>query len=158
MGAVMLTGLRDWLLRLFGRGEPEPDIWLFQIKGQRREIGAINDALERAAAAGDVPEPPMRAMQVALDELLTNSIMHGAASDTNPVRVQLVLARNYLRAVITHADSMFDPTQMATPDTEAGLHERDIGGLGIHLVRNMMDEFEHRYDNGCNVVTIGKRF
>ena len=51
----MLTGLKNWLLGLFGRGEPEPDIWLFQIRGQRLEIGAIIYALERAAAAGNVP-------------------------------------------------------------------------------------------------------
>ena len=71
----------QWLKRLFSRRdatpEAQPQVWNFRIKGGRAEIGAVNDALERAAMAGDVPDAAMRAMQVALDELLTNAIMHG---------------------------------------------------------------------------------
>ena len=154
----MWSSFKGWLLKLLGRGEPEPDIWLFQIRDQRREIGAINDALERAAAAGDVPEAPMRAMQVALDELLTNAISYGESTADNPVRVQLILSRSALRAVINQPGPEFDPTMLAAPDTEGALQDREIGGLGIHLVRNMMDEFQYRYEQGTNVVSIGKKY
>lgn len=154
----MASSLKRWLLKLLGRGEPEPDVWLFQIRDQRREIGAINDALERAAAAGDVPEAPMRAMQVALDELLTNAITYGESTAENPVRVQLILSRSALRAVINQPGKAFDPTTMAAADTESALEDREIGGLGIHLVRNMMDEFAYQYDNGANVIAIGKKY
>ena len=152
----------QWLKRLFGgarAAEPEPQVWNFRIKGGRAEIGAVNDALERAAMAGEVPEPAMRAMQVALDELLTNAIMHGDVSLNDPMQVDLIIAKGALRAVVSHAGKPFDPTKTEhRPDLEGSLEDREIGGLGLHLVREMMDEFEYEFANGRNVLKVGKRF
>lgn len=152
----------QWLKRLFSRkvamAEPEPQIWNFRIKGGRAEIGAVNDALERAAMAGDVPELAMRAMQVALDELLTNAIMHGSVSLNDPMQVDLIIGKSVLRAVIVHAGPAFDPTEVAAPDLDSSLPDREIGGLGIHLVRSMMDEFSYEHSEGRNVLKLGKNF
>ncbi len=63
----MLGWLRGVFAKWFGGSSHEPEVWHFQIKGDRKEIGALNDALERAAAAGSVPDGAMRAVQVALD-------------------------------------------------------------------------------------------
>jgi len=150
-----------WLKRWFQRRtspEPEPQVWHFRIKGGRSEIGAVNDALERAAGAGEVPELAMRAMQVALDEVLTNAITHGEVSLTDPMQVDLIVGRDSLRAVVSHAGTPFDPTQSATPDLEGSINERKIGGLGLHLVRSMMDEFTYEFVDGRNVLRLGKRF
>lgn len=152
----------QWLKRLFSRkgaaAEAEPQIWNFRIKGGRAEIGAVNDALERAAMAGDVPEPAMRAMQVALDELLTNAIMHGKVSLNDPMQVDLIIGQSVLRAVIEHAGPAFDPTEVEAPDVDGALSDREIGGLGIHLVRSMMDEFTYEHTDGRNVLKLGKNF
>lgn len=151
----------QWLKRWFGRlgkPEPEPQVWHFRIKGGRSEIGAVNDALERAAGAGEVPEAAMRAMQVALDEILTNAITHGEVSLSDPMQVDLIVAHDRLRAVVSHAGTAFDPTQAAAPDLEGSINERKIGGLGLHLVRSMMDEFSYEFVDGRNVLRLGKRF
>ena len=152
----------QWLKRLFSRRsatpEAQPQVWNFRIKGGRAEIGAVNDALERAAMAGEVPEMAMRAMQVALDELLTNAIMHGKVTLNDPMQVDLIVAKNALRAVISHAGPAFDPTEVAAPDLEGSLPDREIGGLGIHLVRSMMDEFSYEHVDGRNILKLGKHF
>jgi serine/threonine-protein kinase RsbW len=152
----------QWLTRWFARPkaqpEAEPQVWNFRIKGGRAEIGAVNDALERAAMAGDVPELAMRAMQVALDELLTNAITHGNVTLSDPMQVDLIVGSNTLRAVVSHAGKYFDPTQVAAPDTTMDLHDRQIGGLGLHLVRSMMDEFSYEHVNGRNILKLGKKF
>lgn len=152
----------QWLKRLFSRRdatpEAQPQVWNFRIKGGRAEIGAVNDALERAAMAGDVPEAAMRAMQVALDELLTNAIMHGKVTLNDPMQVDLIVAKTALRAVISHAGPEFDPTQVEAPDLEGSLPDREIGGLGIHLVRSMMDEFAYEHVDGRNIIKLGKNF
>lgn len=154
----MLSWLRGVFANWFGGTVHEPEVWHFQIKGDRKEIGALNDALERAAAAGNVPEGAMRAVQVALDELLTNCISYAPISAAAPTRVDVILERKALRATISYKDKMFNPLERATPDTEASIEERDIGGLGIHLVKEMMDEFTHRYEEGHNILSIGKRY
>ena len=100
----------------------------------------------------------MRAMQVALDELLTNAIMHGKVTLNDPMQVDLIVAKNALRAVISHAGPAFDPTEVAAPDLEGSLPDREIGGLGIHLVRSMMDEFSYEHVDGRNILKLGKNF
>lgn len=152
----------QWLKRWFRRSPAAPQVeaqvWHFRIKGGRAEIGAVNDALERAAMAGEVPEMAMRAMQVALDELLTNAITHGKVSLNDPMQVDLIVEAQALRAVVSHAGPLFDPTQVAAPDTNASLQEREVGGLGLHLVRSMMDEFSYEHIDGRNVLRLGKKF
>lgn len=154
----MWQWLKRWLRKLRGGTEAEAQVWNFRIKGGRSEIGAVNDALERAALAGDVPEPTMRAMQVALDELLTNAITHGKVSIDDPLHVDLIVGNQWLRAVVSHAGPEFDPTAAEAPDLDGSLEDRDIGGLGLHLVRSMMDEFTYQYAEQRNILHLGKRF
>jgi anti-sigma regulatory factor (Ser/Thr protein kinase) len=152
----------QWLKRWFRRRKPEdaqasePQIWNFRIRGGRAEIGAVNDALERAVMAGNVPEPAMRAMQIALDELLTNAITHGEVTLDDPMQVDLIVATEALRAVVSYGGRRFDPTGVDAPDVEASLHERGTGGLGLHLVKSMMDEFTYAFEEGRNVIRLGK--
>lgn len=152
----------QWIKRWFRRAEvpavaeAEPQVWNFRIRGGRTEIGAVNDALERAVLAGNVPEPAMRAMQIALDELLTNAITHGEVTLDDPMQVDLIVGASALRSVVSYGGRPFDPTQTEAPDVDAGLHERGTGGLGLHLVKSMMDEFTYAFEEGRNVIRLGK--
>jgi len=51
----------------------------------------------------------------------------------------------------------FNPLKVPAPNLEAPLAERSLGGLGIHLVRSLMDGLEYRRENGKNVLTVRKR-
>ena len=44
------------------------------------------------------------------------------------------------------------------PDVQKGLEEREIGGLGIHLIRSLMDDYSYRRHDGKNITTLMKRF
>ena len=48
----------------------------------------------------------------------------------------------------------YDPTTAAEPDITSSAEEREIGGLGIFIVRNMMDSMDYRYKDGHNVLTL----
>jgi anti-anti-sigma factor len=67
------------------------------------------------------------------------------------------LEGNSLRVTITDDGPPFDPLAYADPDTELSVEEREIGGLGIHLVRQMMDEVSYRYEGDRNIVVLVKR-
>jgi len=62
------------------------------------------------------------------------------------------------KAVIRFEDSgkPFNPLECSAPDLKSPIMERNIGGLGIHFVKNMMDEVEYQYVNGKNILTISK--
>ena len=123
--------------------------------------GEVARAVERfsefAEGAG-VPAPARRSIQVALDEFLHNSIAYGLAGRaTGEVTVEVALDGGRLTVTLTDDGAPFDPLAQRTPDTELSVEEREIGGLGIHLVRKMMDELSYQRRGDRNVVVLVKR-
>ena len=62
-----------------------------------------------------------------------------------------------LRFTIIDTGTPFDPTKVKEADTTLSAEDRQIGGLGIHLVRQLMDEMRYSYTNGQNILTLGKK-
>jgi anti-sigma regulatory factor (Ser/Thr protein kinase) len=60
-------------------------------------------------------------------------------------------------ALLRYRASAYDPTARDAPDVDAPLAEREIGGLGVHLVRNLVQRFEHRYVDGWNELTLTRQ-
>lgn len=61
-----------------------------------------------------------------------------------------------LTILIKDAGVPFNPLEKEDPDITASVEERKIGGLGIFLCKQMMDEVSYRYENGCNILTMKK--
>ena len=97
-------------------------------------------------------------MNLSIDEILTNTISYGY-DDDEPHRIEIVvrMEADSLVVVITDDGAPFDLSAPAQADVEAGLEEREIGGLGLFFVHQMMDEVEHERVDGRNVVTLTKR-
>ena len=95
---------------------------------------------------------------LALDEIITNIIVHSDLKDRErPITVRLSLNEDEFVAQIEDEGREFDPTQHPTPDLDAPLGKRKIGGLGIHLVRQIMDSMEYERVEGKNLVTLRKK-
>ena len=125
--------------------------------------GAVARVVEGFAAFAEahaLPAPVRRSIQVALDELVYNPIVYGFLKDGNGQgegRVEVALEGDRVRVVITDDGPPFDPLAYATPDTALPVEAREIGGLGIHLVRKMMDDVGYERRDGRNIVTLVKR-
>lgn len=104
--------------------------------------------------------PPKAQMQVdiAIDELLSNIAHYAYSPDTGPVTVQVEVHDEPMAVVITFIDrgAPFDPLAKDAPDLTKSAEEREEGGLGIHIVRKIMDEVAYTYQNGKNILTIKK--
>lgn len=114
----------------------------------------INDILEGAGC-------PMKAqvqLDVALDELMSNVAMYAYAPETGDVTVSIKILDDPRRAVITITDKgvPYDPLKKEDPDVTLSADEREIGGLGIFIVKKSMDDMTYAYKNGKNVVTVVK--
>jgi sigma-B regulation protein RsbU (phosphoserine phosphatase) len=94
---------------------------------------------------------------MALDEFLNNIISYAYKDDQHHA-IQITSERVDDSVVITIIDDgiPFNPFTSAPPDTTAGIEERDVGGLGIHLVKEMMDEVSYQRRVNQNVVKITK--
>jgi anti-sigma regulatory factor (Ser/Thr protein kinase) len=105
-----------------------------------------------------VPSRTLYAVNLALDELVTNTVLYGF-DDTSgqEVMVRIATAGSELVASVCDRGKPFDPLQVKPPDLSAPLEERELGGLGIHLVRSLMDHVSYARENNQNVLTVRKK-
>ena len=120
------------------------------------EVARVSAAFAEFAEAHALPDSVRRSVHVALDELLANTIAHGFAGRGGEVTVEVELRRDRVAVTLSDDGRPFDPFGMAAPDTELSVEERRIGGLGVHLVRQMMDEASYQRRGDRNVVVLAK--
>ncbi len=101
-------------------------------------------------------------IELALEELVVNTFMHGQTSQHgphNPIVVRLAVQQTGQQVDITIIDNggAFDPTAFPEPDLTFSAEDRPIGGLGLFLTSKMMDEVHYQRRGVCNHVVLRKR-
>jgi anti-sigma regulatory factor (Ser/Thr protein kinase) len=96
-------------------------------------------------------------IQVAAEEALVNVISYAYPDDGGDIEIRCN-ARGVEGLVIEIIDwgTPFDPLLLPEPDTEAPPEEREVGGLGIHIMRNIMDEVSYEREGDRNILTLTK--
>ena len=98
------------------------------------------------------------ALNLALDEVLTNVISYAyAGSAEHEIEVRLRRRPGLVVAEVEDDGRAFNPLDVPPPDLDAPIEDRPIGGLGLHIVRAMMDRVEYRRQAGHNVLTLTKQ-
>ena len=122
-----------------------------------REIARVAAQIDEFCASLDLTSEVAFAVNLALDEILTNTISYGY-DDDEPHRIEITVGpeAEALAIVIVDDSAAFDLSSAPTPDIGTSLEERPLGGLGLFLVHQMMDSVEYRREEGCNVVTLKK--
>lgn len=124
--------------------------------------GAL-DALEGLLAAHGLAKAVTWPVGVSLDEVLANVVRHGLEGRGGSAAVDLELRLEtgveppVCEVVVADDGPAFDPLQAPDPDTSPGIEERPIGGLGIALVRRLMDEVEYERREGRNRLRLRRR-
>src|SRR5437870_6684074 len=90
------------------------------------------------AAASGLPQDALWRFRVALDELISNVARHGGSGAD--VGLEFRIESGVLEVTVTDEAPAFNPLEASPPRTSAGLETRPVGGLGIALVRGLMDE------------------
>lgn len=103
--------------------------------------------------------PPKLGMQLnlALEELVTNVIQHGYAGAPGAIQLRLERDGETVQAVLIDRAPAYDPFSTAEPNLDAPIEERSIGGLGVHLVREMAESVDYVRRGEENRVTIAMR-
>ena len=111
--------------------------------------------LEQTLLENGAPPKAVAQVNIAADELFSNIARYSGAADA---AVDCRVTAN--RAVIRFLDDgrPYDPTTQPEPDVSLSAEEREIGGLGIFMVKKTMDRVSYEYANGHNVLTIEKRW
>ena len=98
-------------------------------------------------------------MDVAVEEIFVNIANYAYAPGVGQARIRIEITGEPRMVQVTFIDSgvPYDPLAKPDPDVTLSAEERQIGGLGIFMVKKSMDEVEYEYKDGCNVFTIKKK-
>lgn len=130
-----------------------------QILTLRNELNELTRLVEFVDAFCDplhFSEPDKLALHLTLEEAVTNVILHGYKTPGgHSFSVSLSLnEEERVTAVVTDDAPPYDPLARSAVDITAPLAEREIGGLGIHLVKKMMDVAKYERREGRNILTL----
>jgi len=140
-----------------GKNQPYHKQLEYRLKNKLDGISTLAQTIENFAAENNLPEKSIFQVNLCLDELLTNIISYGfPEGGEHDITVEIALHDETLVVVTHDAGVAFNPLEQSEPDISQGIEERPIGGLGIHLVRKMMDEVEYRREENQNVLVMKK--
>jgi len=130
------------------------------IAGKVSELEKVTAAIEELSEAWAISPKVAMQLNLVLEELVTNIMLHGYVDDLEHV-IDIEFSRNdrVLSAVVTDDAPAFNLLEQ--PDdsrVDQPLEERKIGGLGIHFVKTVMDRVEYVRRDGKNVVTVTKTY
>jgi serine/threonine-protein kinase RsbW len=128
------------------------------LRNQRSEVTRLQDQLEAFARQHGLAPRVLHDVQLALEEHLTNILVHGYDDEgEHPIRVNVQLDATDLRVEVADDGRPFNPLECPAPDLTIPIAERPVGGLGIHMMRKSLDGTAYRRADGKNILVMMKR-
>ncbi|HTK89163.1 MAG TPA: ATP-binding protein [Verrucomicrobiae bacterium] len=125
------------------------------IRNRPADLDVIEAFLDRLATRAQLPSDTMSEIRIVCDEVLANVIAHGFPDGAeHEIAVSAEMAGRRLRLTVSDDGVPFDSLAVAPPDTSQPVEQRAIGGLGIHLVRHLVDEVTYERRGDRNVLTL----
>ena len=122
-----------------------------------KQVSQLEGWLETVSRELECPESLIPSLNLALEEAVTNVILYAYPKGIyGPVELDASREGDSLKFVLSDSGKPFDPTARPDADINASLEDRQIGGLGIHLVRSIMDAVSYEYRDGRNILTMTK--
>jgi len=95
-------------------------------------------------------------VQLAAEEAIANIIAHGYRDAPGEIVVRCTATDEMVEVGIEDSAPPFDPLSLPEPEITSCIEDRSIGGLGIYLIRKLMDGIEYRYEDGKNILVMVK--
>ena len=128
------------------------------VEAKTTNIEAVTDFVNEQLEALDCPMKAQMQIDIAIDELFGNIAHYAYNPEIGKATVRVEVTEDPLAVVITFIDNgvPYDPLAKADPDTTLSAEEREIGGLGIYMVKKSMDDITYEYRDGQNILAIKK--
>ena len=127
------------------------------VPSDAEQLGALTQFLRQFWADLSLPPAQALAFELALEEVFMNVVRHGSPAGTTPcVEVSLSLRDSELAMTIEDDGPPFDPLTVPPPDVTASLGARPVGGLGVFLLRQMMDAVSYQRVGSRNQLRLTK--
>lgn len=131
------------------------------LPAKREDLNAVLDFIESMLQANGCPLEIQITIAVAVEEIFVNIASYAYAASEGEATITCMVKQDELRCIVIEfrdSGSPYNPLLREPPDITLSVQERDIGGLGIFIVKNTMDDVTYRYENQQNILTIQKNF
>lgn len=121
-------------------------------------LSEVLEFVDSILDSNSCPESVKLQIDIAVEELFVNIANYAYNPEEGPAEIKCSVEEATNRVIIEFRDHgvPYDPLAKADPDITLSAEERDIGGLGIFMVKSSMDNVSYRHENGNNVLTIEK--
>ena len=136
----------------------QPFTSAFSLRNDIAELQTLGRRLEAIGAEFNLSKRSLFELNLALDELFTNIISYGFEDgDEHRIEVAIRVEERLLTVTIEDDGIAFNPVERQSPCLPHSVDDCRVGGLGIHLIRNLMDEVCYRRDGQKNILTLKKK-
>ena len=123
----------------------------------RSELEKLEGFTAEFAAKAGLSDKDLFALQIVVEELVTNVIDYGGVpAGEHAVRVELSAQDGELVVRLVDRGKEYNPLLREDPDVTLPAEQRPIGGLGVHFCKKLTDAQEYEHRDGCNVLTLRK--
>lgn len=121
-------------------------------------VKTITDFVDERLEEMNCPVKAQMQIDIVIDELCSNVARYAYSDRTGKVTVSVDTVDKPMKVWLTFTDEgvPYNPLAKEDPDITLSAEERKLGGLGIYMVKKMMDEFRYEYKDGKNIVTVCK--
>lgn len=128
------------------------------VEAKIENISVVTDFVNCELEKYNCPPKAQMQIDIAIDELFSNIAYYAYKPDVGPATVRFEVTENPLAVIITFIDNgvPYNPLEKADPDITLSAEERDIGGLGIFMVKQCMDELTYEFKDGQNIIKVKK--
>lgn len=128
------------------------------VDATEESISVITEFVDEQLEQLNCPMKALMQINIAIDELFSNIVHYAYHPEVGPATVRVEVLKTPLSVVITFIDQgvPYDPLAKADPDISLSADEREIGGLGIYIVKKNMNEISYEYKDGRNILKIRK--
>lgn len=152
----------DDLTLLAIRYIPEKETWMLSrsitLDNNVSQVTELNQFVRSVTEDLQLNKSLSKQIKLAVEEVVVNIMNYAYLIDTKgQINVEAMANDKRLRFILTDSGRPFDPTSVSRADTTLTVEDRPIGGLGILLVRNLMDTINYERINGKNILRIEKR-
>lgn len=121
----------------------------FRVPASTEHLAMVRDKVRECVDLAGVPGKIANQVVLASDEAVTNVIRHSLGNDgVSEVEIEIVVGDGKIKLTVRDEAPPFDPTKMPDPDMEEHVRAGKKGGLGIYLMRKIMDEMSHHVLSG----------
>ncbi len=129
-----------------------------KLTGGSAALPALLDLIETWLRGQNVPPAEIARLMIAFDEVISNILKYGGAGHEQDIAIRIKVAEQAVTVLVSDTGKAFDPLDRPVPDTAAGIDDRAIGGLGIHLVVTLMDQVSYRREDGRNQLSFSRKY